>query len=145
MLIGREELCSLIPHDGSMCLLEGVERWDEKHIVCTTTSHRLADNPLRSNGQLSAINGVEYAAQAMAVHGGLQARERGETNPPGFLAALRDVAMHVQRLDTIEAPLRIEAEELMRSGGSFIYQFSVQADDEMLLDGRLTVMVQEAG
>jgi len=143
-LIGHEELCGLIPHDGSMCLLATVEEWDDKRIVCTASSHRDGDNPLRSNGQLSAINGVEYAAQAMAVHGGLLARERGETNPPGFLAALRDVALHVERLDSIEAPLRVEAEELMRSGGSFIYQFKVEANDEPLLDGRLTVMVQEA-
>lgn len=142
-MIEHEELCSLIPHAGSMCLLETVEKWDEANIVCTSGSHRAASNPLRSGGQLTALHGVEYAAQAMAVHGGLQARERGESNPPGFLAALRDVKLYVERLDTVDGMLRIEASELMRSGGSFIYEFRIEANGRILLEGRLTVMVQE--
>jgi predicted hotdog family 3-hydroxylacyl-ACP dehydratase len=145
VLIGREELCGLIPHDGSMCLLDGVRAWDEQHIACSSRSHLLADNPLRSDGRLTAINGVEYAAQAMAVHGGLLARRRGEVNPPGFLAALRDVQLHVSRLDDIDAALEVEATELMRSGGSFIYEFRLAAAGRPLLEGRLTVMTQEAG
>ncbi|MFO7594120.1 MAG: hypothetical protein R6X15_08775 [Pseudomonadota bacterium] len=142
-MIDHRELCSLIPHAGSMCLLDSVEKWDETGIVCTSRSHLAGANPLRSGGCLAAVHGVEYAAQAMAVHGGLQARERGESNPPGFLAALRDVKLHVERLDTISAALRIEATELMRSGGSFIYEFRIEAAGETLLEGRLTVMVQE--
>ena len=143
MRIEKQKLCGLIPHDGSMCLLDSVEYWDEKRIVCSSFTHQRDNNPLRSNDRLAAIHGVEYAAQAMAVHGGLLARQKGEANPGGFLAALRDVALNVERLDTIDAPLQIEAEELMRNGGNFIYQFQVQADGEILLDGRLTVMGQE--
>lgn len=139
----HQELCSLIPHAGSMCLLEAVEKWDEKHIVCIGRSHLNESNPLRSEGRLATVHGVEYAAQAMAVHGGLRAQARGETNPAGFLAALRDVRLHVERLDTINHALRIEATELMRSGGSFIYEFRIEAGGELLLNGRLTVMVQE--
>lgn len=145
MLIGREELCALIPHAGSMCLLDGVEQWDAQHIVCFSNSHLLEDNPLRREGFLAALHGVEYAAQAMAVHGGLLAREAGEANPAGFLAALRDVQLHCERLDDKSAPLRIEATELMRSGGSFIYEFSVTAAGSELLSGRLTVMTQQEG
>ncbi len=126
-----------------MCLLESVEGWDDKHIICTSRSHQHSDNPLRSNDQLAAIHGVEYAAQAMAVHGGLLAREKGKAGQAGFLAALRNVTLHIERLDTIKAPLHIEAEELMRSGGNFIYQFLVQADGKPLLEGRLTVVGQE--
>lgn len=145
MIIERQELCGLIPHDGAMCLLDGVLEWDEKRIVCRSDSHRLADNPLRSNDRLTAIHGVEYAAQAMALHGGLLARQRGESNPPGFLVALRDVNLYVQQLDDIDAGLEVEAIELLRSGGSFIYEFRVTAEGQLLLDGRVTVMIQEAG
>jgi predicted hotdog family 3-hydroxylacyl-ACP dehydratase len=144
MRIEHQDLCGLIPHDGDMCLLETVEYWDEKRIVCTSRSHQRTDNPLRSDDRLAAIHGVEYAAQAMAVHGGLLAREKGETNPGGYLAALRGVSLHVERLDSISESLHIEAEELMRNGGNFIYQFLVQAEGKTLLDGRLTVMAQEA-
>lgn len=143
MLIGREELCGLIPHAGSMCLLDGVEAWDAKRIVCHSRSHAATDNPLRSAGALAAVHGIEYAAQATAVHGGLLARERGEASPAGLLAAVRGVILHVERLDDIESPLRVEAVELMRSGGSFIYEFSLTANGRALLDGRLTVMAEE--
>jgi predicted hotdog family 3-hydroxylacyl-ACP dehydratase len=145
MLIGREELCDLIPHAGSMCLLDGVEQWDAQHIVCFSNSHRDEANPLRRAGILGAVHGVEYAAQAMAVHGGLLAREAGEANPAGFLAALRDVQLHAARLDDQPGALRIAASELMRSGGSFIYEFSVTSAGNELLTGRLTVMTQQEG
>ena len=62
-----------IPHHGSMCLLHAVSQWDERRIVCEALSHVDPDNPLRAQGRLGAANGVEYAAQAMAVHGGLLA------------------------------------------------------------------------
>ena len=143
-MIAQQELCSLIPHDGSMCLLAGVESWDAQGIVCVAESHRDARNPLRRDGGLSVVHGIEYAAQAMAVHGGLLARERGETNPAGFLAAVRDVQFQVQSLHDQDTPLRIAVQEQMRSGGSFIYEFSVQADGQELLSGRATVMSQES-
>lgn len=145
MLIEHQELCSLIPHDGSMCLLDGVIEWGAGHIVCESNSHRDETNPLRSHGMLSALHGVEYAAQAMAVHGGLLARQTGEVNPPGFLAALREVQIHVDRLDDQPAPLRIEADELMRSAGSFMYEFKILAAGKILLSGRLTVMTPKGG
>jgi predicted hotdog family 3-hydroxylacyl-ACP dehydratase len=56
-----------------MCLLDRVVHWDSQRIHCRASSHRSADNPLRSRDQLSAACGIEYAAQAMAVHGALQA------------------------------------------------------------------------
>ena len=64
-----------IPHKGSMCLLDGVTQWSEAEIVCHATSHRDPGNPLRSvdrdvNG-LGITAGIEYAAQAMAVHGAI--------------------------------------------------------------------------
>lgn len=143
MVIGRAELCALIPHAGMMCLLDGVEAWDEEHVVCMSNSHRLADNPLRSTGQLGAVNGIEYGAQAMAVHGGLLARAKGGKESGGYLAALRDVTLHVERLDTIDEPLRVEARQLMRSAGNLMYEFAISAAGVPLLSGRATVVAQE--
>ena len=62
-----------IPHQGSMCLLDAVLHWDSQHLVCCATSHRQAGNPLRQFDRLGAACGIEYAAQAMAVHGVLVA------------------------------------------------------------------------
>src|SRR5262250_1492609 len=62
-----------IPHKGRMCLLDEVLSWDAARIRCRSGSHRAADNPLRAHGRLGAACGIEYAAQAMAVHGALVA------------------------------------------------------------------------
>ena len=48
----------------------------------------LADNPLRINGRLRAVNLCEYGAQAMAVHGGLRGTVRASTEA-GLLVSLR--------------------------------------------------------
>ena len=62
-----------IPHKGRMCLLDAVLSWDATRIRCRSTTHRTPDNPLRAHGRLGAACGIEYAAQAMAVHGALVA------------------------------------------------------------------------
>ncbi len=60
-----------IPHHGRMCLLDEVIEWNAEHIRCRSGTHRMADHPLRSHGRLGSACGIEYAAQAMAVHGAL--------------------------------------------------------------------------
>ena len=74
--LDRAWIASHIPHQGSMCLLDYVEAWDRERIRCRASSHRAADNPLRAYGRLGAACGIEYAAQAMAVHGALLAPPR---------------------------------------------------------------------
>lgn len=144
MLIARQALCALIPHAGDMCLLDTVESWDDTRIVCTSQSHRLTSNPLRENAQLASVHGLEYGAQAMAVHGGLLAGQRGERPRPGYLAALREVKLAVSRLDNIEAPLRIEAVCVVGGADSFMYEFSVSAAQQIVLSARATVIAQVA-
>lgn len=75
-----------IPHSGSMCLLERLVSWDAQAIHCTTTTHRREDNPLRTASGLLSPNAIEYAAQAMALHGGLIAEEGSEPSA-GFWPA----------------------------------------------------------
>src|SRR5437762_13790353 len=91
--IHNAEIRTLIPHSGSMCLLDSVTQWDDRSIVCVTNTHRDPANPLRRAGRLSALHAFEYGAQAAAVHGGLRARSAGATAPPGYLAALRNARL----------------------------------------------------
>ena len=69
MKLDRDAIARLVPHHGAMCLLEEVLGCDEDAIACRATSHRDPANPLRTAAGLPAIMGVEYAAQAVAVHG----------------------------------------------------------------------------
>jgi predicted hotdog family 3-hydroxylacyl-ACP dehydratase len=135
-----------IPHHGRMCLLDEVMEWDAQHIRCRSGSHRLPDHPLRSQGRLGVACGIEYAAQAMAVHGALAggaladaAKGRSEV---GFLAGLRDVRLHVLRLDDIESDLICDALLVAGDQGSALYEFAIrsEAERQRLLSGRATVV-----
>jgi len=139
-MIDHEELCSLIPHSFDMCLLDRVETWDDDTIVCYSNSHLLADNPLRRKENLSSINLLEYAAQAMAVHGGLHDRQQGKQMTEGYLAALRDVKIDLCNIDKLETELRIDATKILSHGGNMIYTFSVLTDKDELASGRATVV-----
>ena len=72
MLMGQSEIASRIPHQGSMCLLQEVQAMDADHIICATRTHLDPANPMREGGRMGAALGIEYAAQAMALHCALQ-------------------------------------------------------------------------
>lgn len=143
MLIDRHTIGRLIPHAGAMCLLDGVVSWDASRIACRSDSHRDAGHPLAQDGAVACICGVEYAAQAMAVHGALSG---GGAMPPkaGYLASLRDVLCHVERLDLLRGTLDIVAEQLLAEDARVIYGFSISCNGEPVLSGRAAVVL-EAG
>ncbi|MES2012947.1 MAG: hotdog family protein [Pseudomonadota bacterium] len=130
-----------IPHQGSMCLLENVEAWDQEKISCRANSHHHMDNPLRAHDQLGIACGIEYAAQAMAVHGALLAPPDSERPRVGYLISVRSVNMHVARLDDITQDLFITASCIMASDSNMLYQFDVSADGKTLLEGRAAVVL----
>ena len=137
----KPALEQLIPHRGAMCLLEEVLSWDEHSIACRAVSHRDPTNPLRREGGLAAIIGVEYAAQAVAVHGGLSSNSSRPRN--GYLAALRDVSCSVARLDTERADLVVSATRVAAESGRLLYDFRVEGGGRELLKGRLSIVLRE--
>lgn len=157
-----------IPHQGSMCLLEEVVSWDDQRIRCRSASHRAAHNPLRARGQLGVACGIEYAAQAMAVHGALTGgarpavmrgaldaaastahpaapgagpREAGPAEA-GMLAALRGVEFHVMRLDDLAGDLLCGALRVAGDRDTALYEFELSCAGTCLLRGRATVLLQ---
>jgi predicted hotdog family 3-hydroxylacyl-ACP dehydratase len=134
-----------IPHHGRMCLLDEVIEWDARHIRCRGSTHRALDHPLRSQGRLGIACGIEYAAQAMAVHGALAGGGPAHgacagRSEAGFLASLREVRLHVLRLDDIETDLIAQADLLAGDRGSALYEFAVTSAAQRLLSGRATVV-----
>jgi predicted hotdog family 3-hydroxylacyl-ACP dehydratase len=133
-------IAARIPHQGDMCLLDAVAEWSPAHIRCLATSHRRADNPLRADGRLSAVCGIEYAAQAMAVHGALLAP--AERPPrPGYLASVRGIDFHAGRLDDVDDELDIEAERLSGDDDTILYRFELRSGGRLLLGGRAVVIL----
>ncbi|MBK9447527.1 MAG: hotdog family protein [Betaproteobacteria bacterium] len=138
--LNRAAIAARIPHQGSMCLLDAVLDWSPETIRCRAISHRAVDNPLRADGRLGAVCGIEYAAQAMAVHGALVAgKEAGPRQ--GYLASVRSVELFVARLDDIADDLELIAERLSGDDNNVLYQFTVSAGGHNLLCGRAAVIL----
>jgi predicted hotdog family 3-hydroxylacyl-ACP dehydratase len=139
--LDRAGIAERIPHRGSMCLLERLESWSADRIRCTASSHRDPGNPLRGANGLLAPCAIEYAAQAMALHGAL-ASTPGTAPTPGFLASVRGVRLQVERLDSVEGRLLVSAERLAGDSGQALYAFAL-ADEagRVLVDGRATVIL----
>jgi len=135
-----------------MCLLDEVLSWDVTRIRCRSSSHRAADNPLRAHGRLGAACGIEYAAQAMAVHGALVAASAPLANTVrsglgtalGYLASVRNVVLNVARLDDLEADLIASAERITGDARTVLYEFSVWEAARPLLSGRASIVFAAA-
>lgn len=140
MLISQSEIRALIPHAGDMCLLAGVTRWDATQITCIAQSHRDIHNPLARHGRVGALCGIEFAAQAMAVHGSLTGLV-GQRPRAGLLVSVRDVVAEVEYLSDFTEDLQIGAEQLMAEKSSVCYSFTLHAGETELLRGRATVVL----
>ena len=138
MELDHAAIAARLPHTGRMCLLDRVLQWDEHRIRCSAVSHRDADNPLREGAGLATLAGIEYAAQAAAVHGALL---RGEMLPrSGVLAALKNVISTRPWMHEIVEDIVIEANLLHSDPAGGIFAFAVFASEERILSGQFTLM-----
>jgi predicted hotdog family 3-hydroxylacyl-ACP dehydratase len=128
-------LANLVPHAGTMCLLECVVAHSAQGIQCATRTHTDPAHPLRRDGRLSALHLVEYAAQAMAAHGALSS---GGTQR-GMLASVREIRLHVERIDDIGSELVVDATRLLAQTNGSLYDFHVHANGMLLCEGRIAI------
>ena len=141
MLRDHAWIAGHIPHQGTMCLLDQVLDWDLTRVRCLSRAHRSPQNPLRAHGRLGIACGIEFAAQAMAVHGALLGPDPALHPHVGYLASVRSVALHATRLDDIEDDLIATAERLGGDDFTMLYQFSLSTGVRTLLSGRATVVL----
>ncbi len=139
-MLNHAEIAARIPHQGNMCLLDSVTAWSESQIHCRAISHRDPTNPLRAADRLGAANGIEYAAQAMAIHGALLANTSDQPRQ-GYLTSVRSVTLHVARLDDLAGELDVQAERLSGDSNNILYQFSLNHAGRCLLEGRAAVVL----
>ena len=139
-MLPKTDWQDLIPHQGTMCLLDAVVEHDATRIHAISATHAHADNPLRDGDRLHAVALCEYGAQAMAVHGALLSRARGDRAQPGYLVSLREVALHVEYVEGLPGTLDVFAEQLLDAGGSLQYAFRVEHRGTLLASGRAAVL-----
>ncbi|MCS7100301.1 MAG: hydroxymyristoyl-ACP dehydratase [Burkholderiaceae bacterium] len=131
----------LLPHAGRMRLIAAVRAWDAVRIECVAHSHRDANHPLAIDGVLPAVCGLEYGAQAMAIHGALVAGARDKPQI-GLLVAAHDLRWSVPRLDTVAEDLIVQATRLLGSSTQVAYEFALRAGARVLVSGRASVLLR---
>ncbi len=140
-MLDHDAIRALIPHQGAMCLLDGVRDWSATRISAVARSHLDPGNPLRRDGRLAAVCGSEYGCQAAALHGALLAG--GVPQPVGWLAGLQLTRIATARLDDPAlGTLAVEAVLELADPGGLIYGFRLQSEHgAILLEGRGTVIL----
>ncbi len=140
IVIGRDQILMMVPHAGTMCLLDGVLHWDAVSMRCFLRRFQQPDNPMRrGDGTLGTACGIEVAAQAMAVHGRLLAPTCGSPTH-GYLASVRDVRLATRHLDLASDELLIDVERIVGDALGATYRFVVSSGTVELLGGRATVV-----
>jgi predicted hotdog family 3-hydroxylacyl-ACP dehydratase len=134
--VDRTWLLANLPHQDGMNLLDGIVAWDASSVRAVARNHRAIDHPLRCCGELPAVCGIEYGAQAAAAHGALASRE---PTGAGLLASVRSVVMHVRRLDEVPGDLDVFAERLGGNDDGVLYRFEVTSANCLLVEGRVAV------
>lgn len=139
-VLNHDGIAARIPHQGSMCLLDAVTEWSADHIICRAVGHTDPAHPLRAAGRLGAANGIEYAAQAMAVHGALVAGAHAAPRQ-GYLTSVRSVTLHAERLDDLQGPLSVRAERVSSDVNNVLYRFTLHHGERCLVEGRAAVVL----
>ena len=103
-VLSREAIASLIPHKGASVLLDRVVAWSAGEIVAETRSHLEAGNPLRREGRLEMVCGIEYGLQAAALHGALLNGGDGAAGGVPRLLAQRRAACALPRPNPATEP-----------------------------------------
>jgi len=148
--VNKQALCQLLPHSGTMCLIDKIVLWDKTSLLAQTESHLDSNNPLRHQGSISSIIGVEYAAQSMALHAALLSQQEDpghsrKQKPEGYLATIRTIRIGADSLYSPDSanlsPLMISVSVLMCDSQGYSYEFTITADNSLLLSGRLTIFL----
>ena len=88
------------------------------------------------------IAGLEYAAQAMAVHVGLTTDISKNNASVGYFGAVRDVQIGGPTFQQFAEDLTIDASLILGQQMSFMYSFSMKAKQIILLQGRASIFIK---
>lgn len=135
----NQDIRTLVPQAGDMCLLGRVIAWDVRGASFAAFSHAAQENPLRRDGRLHGVALCEYGAQAMAAHGSLVAGGEARSRP-GMLVSLRDVVLAASAVDAVGGELTVEVERLAAGAAGLQYRFRVMQAGAELVSGRAAVI-----
>ena len=94
MDVSNIPVSELVPHDPPMVLLDRVLAFEESTLVAEVTIR--SDSMFCDGEGVPGWVGLEYMAQAVAAHAGLQARQRGEPPVIGYLLGTRSYSCEAE-------------------------------------------------
>lgn len=139
--LAREQLQSLMPHEGRMCLIDRVVSVSNDSITVVSVIS-LTGHPLTCDDSLSNYVILEYAAQAAALHISNRKESGFKTGVHVFLAAVKNMNCPVETLRDGSA-LTIELCCLTISELGAMYEFKAGAScwpDNQCMSGRFSLM-----
>jgi len=122
-----------------MALLESVLDHGPTHTVCSVDC---AESGLfqEADGSVPAWLAIEYMAQCIGAHVGLEKHARSEGTKVGFFVGSRRTVFHVDSVEPDEH-VRVRVDALRRGGGLLVFACRVEreADGVVLAEGQVSV------
>jgi predicted hotdog family 3-hydroxylacyl-ACP dehydratase len=106
------DIRSLVPHAGSMVLLDRVISVDQENLCAEVQIH--AGSVFAGTDGVGGWVGIEYMAQAIAAHAGYTARKRGESVKIGFLLGSRRYECSRSTF-ALQSVLRIHVQKVLQT------------------------------
>jgi predicted hotdog family 3-hydroxylacyl-ACP dehydratase len=129
---------TILPHRGTMLLIDGVSSCSDDALTAYTTARRdawYADE----HGAMPAWIGIELMAQGVAAHVALLAMRAGRRARPGVLLGTRSYSAHVSAF-ACRANLTISVQEVLRSDdGHSAYECAIDHDGVRCADAIIKV------
>lgn len=146
-MLEKHQIAGLLPHQGTMFLIERVLNYSRDDIICATRSHQLPENPLRHAGHLPAHAAIEYAAQAAGIHGGLLNRDLVPDAPAqmGYLAVISNAEWTIEYLDDLPEELIIHARRTAVTPGGRAYRVRIECRNIIIMNADLVIALETGG
>ena len=131
-------ISELLPHRGSMALLDRLIEAEPRHVLCTVVLRN--ESLFCREGRVPSYAGIEYMAQAAGVLISWADRLEGEKEAGiGFLVSVRKFSSRVDGFAAGET-LTVEAREVMRDNNFGVMACSIRASGgDLLAKAQLTV------
>lgn len=143
----RQEIAALMPHQGDMMLLDRLVSRTPDEIVCLGWTPGDDAHPLREmdedgRARIPASAALEYAAQAIALHGVLKGRGENVAPKSAFIAGLQDMRWRAAPLAAADWPIEMRARTLggLGEAGAKYEVVVTDASGEEILRGEALVM-----
>jgi predicted hotdog family 3-hydroxylacyl-ACP dehydratase len=120
------DIAELIPHSGCMVLLDRIIAFDEHGLSAELTVRN--DGLLGDDKTVPAYVGIEYMAQAVAAHTGIQAKLAGEPIKIGFLLGTRRYTSTVGRF-AVGTMLTIQVTKIIQDNELSVFDCKIHATD----------------